>query len=274
VSEIRPAAVAGTWYSGKADDLAAEVDGYLAAAAGAAAVPNPVALIAPHAGLMYSGPVAAYAYRQLLDRSVDTLVLVGPSHFVAFDGVALYARGGFAMPLGVAEIDESFAHDLLTHTTIVHEDRGPHRREHSLEMQLPFVSRLAPRARIVPLLIGRQTEETARALGDVLGRLAFNRNVVLVASTDLSHYENATRARQLDAVVLDHVSRFDPEGLQSALDQNPHHACGGGPAVAVMRAARALGATRSVVLHYADSGDISGDKSSVVGYMAAAFGRS
>ena len=274
MSEIRQAAVAGTWYSARADELASDVDGYLAAASGVAAVPDLVALIAPHAGLMYSGPVAAHAYRQLLDKSVETFVLVGPSHFVAFDGVALYARGGFASPLGVAEIDEPFAHDLLTETALVHEDRGPHRREHSLEMQLPFVSRLAPLARIVPLLIGRQTEETARELGDVLGRLALNRNIVLIASTDLSHYENATRARQLDSVVLEHISRFDPDGLQSSLNENPHHACGGGPAVAVMRAARALGAARGVVLHYADSGDVSGDKSSVVGYMAAAFGRS
>jgi hypothetical protein len=271
MSDIRPAAVAGSWYSANAEQLAGEVDGYLEAAAATPSLPNVVGLIAPHAGLMYSGPVAAHAYRQLRDRTIDTLVIVGPSHFVAFDGVAFYGRGGFASPLGVAEIDDAFASDLMAATAVIHEDRGPHRREHSLEMQLPFVRRVAPQARIVPLLVGHQTEATATALSDALGKVGRNKSVVLIASTDLSHYENATTARALDTVVLHQVEKFDPDGLQAALLNNPQHACGGGPAVAVMRAARALGATRSAVLNYADSGDVSGDKSSVVGYMAAAM---
>jgi MEMO1 family protein len=270
MSDLRPAAVAGTWYSARGDELAGEVDEYLDAVT-TPSVANLVALIAPHAGLMYSGPVAAHAYRQLRGRAVETLVIVGPSHFVAFDGVAVYSKGGFASPLGVAEIDEAFASDLIAATPIAHDDRGPHRREHSLEMQLPFIRRVAPQAKIVPLLVGHQTAETAVALGEALATIARHRTVVLVASTDLSHYENASTAHALDAVVLEHVRTFDPDGLQSALKTNPHHACGGGPAVAVMRAARALGATKSAVLHYADSGDVSGDKSSVVGYMAAAL---
>jgi MEMO1 family protein len=271
MSDIRPAAVAGSWYSANAEQLAGEVDGYLEAAAATMPISNVVALIAPHAGLMYSGPVAAHAYRQLHDRAIDTLVIVGPSHFVAFEGVAFYGKGGFASPLGVAEIDDVFASDLMAATTVIHEDRGPHRREHSLEMQLPFVRRVAPQARIVPLLVGHQTEATAFALSEALGQVCRNKSVVLIASTDLSHYENSTTARALDAVVLQQVRKFDPDGLQAALRNNPQHACGGGPAVAVMRAARALGATRSAVLNYADSGDVSGDKSSVVGYMAAAM---
>ena len=271
--DIRAAAVAGTWYPAEGDQLIREVDAYLKAAEGTPPVADLVALIAPHAGLMYSGPVAAHAYRQLLNRPIATIVLVGPSHFVAFDGVALYAHGGFDSPCGVARIDESFARDLLAATPIVHEDRGPHRREHSLEMQMPFLRRVAPESAIVPLLIGHQTEETARALGDALGSLARDRSTVLIASTDLSHYENATVAHGLDAVVLEHIRRFDPDGLQLSLQKNPRHACGGGPTVAVMQAARGLGATQSTVLYYGDSGDVSGDKSSVVGYMAAVMSR-
>src|SRR5580765_8836435 len=171
MSEIRPAAVAGTWYSANADQLAREVDAYLDAAAATPPVADLVALIAPHAGLMYSGPVAAHAYRQLVNRPIATIVLVGPSHFVAFEGVALYARGGFDAPCGVARIDEAFARELLAAAPIVHENRGPHRREHSLEMQMPFLRRVAPESTIVPLLIGHQTEETARALGDALATL-------------------------------------------------------------------------------------------------------
>src|SRR5262245_10402267 len=273
MSDIRPTAVAGTWYPADANRLTREVDQYLAAATRTPPVSQLVSIIAPHAGLMYSGPVAAHAYHQLQHRRVDTIVIVGPSHFIAFDGVALYARGGFASPLGIAPIDEAFAQELLAATPVVHEDPGVHRKEHSLEMQLPFVRRVAPGSAIVPLLIGQQTEATARELGEVLGQLARTRSTVLVASTDLSHYEDAQTAQDLDQVVLEHVRAFDPDGLQSSLRKNPHHACGGGAAVAVMRAARALGATKGLVLHYADSGDVSGDKSSVVGYMAAALSR-
>jgi AmmeMemoRadiSam system protein B len=139
-------------------------------------------------------------------------------------------------------------------------------------MQLPFLQRVAPRTKIVPLVMGRQTADTARGLGDALGDVLRGRKAVLIASTDLSHYHDAATAARLDAVVVDHVSRFDPGGLQRALDARPEHACGGGPAVAVMRAAHHLGARDAVVLKYADSGDVSGDKSAVVGYLAAALG--
>jgi len=273
---IRRAAVAGTWYPGTAPALAAAVDGYLAGIGGEAAghLAELVALIAPHAGLMYSGPVAAHAYRQLRDRSVSLVVLVGPSHFLTFEGVSIYRAGGFDTPLGVAEIDEECASAIMAAAPIVHERAAAHVREHSLEMQLPFLKRVAPAARIVPLVVGRQTAETARALGEALGAVLKGRNALLVASTDLSHYHDAATAARLDGVVIDHVSRFDADGLQRALDGGAEHACGGGPLVAVMRAARHLGARDAVILRYADSGDVSGDKSTVVGYLAAALGNS
>ena len=271
---IRRASVAGTWYPGAAPALAAAVDRYLAAADGQAAgdLTDLVALIAPHAGLMYSGAVAAHAYRQLRDRPVGLVVLVGPSHFLAFEGVAIYRAGGFETPLGVADVDEECAAAIMAAAPIVHERPAAHAREHSLEMQLPFLKRVLPAARIVPLIVGRQTAETARALGDALGAVLEGRNAVLVASTDLSHYHDAATAARLDAVVINHVSNFDADGLQAALDAEPEHACGGGPTVAVLRAARHLGARDAVILRYADSGDVSGDKSAVVGYLAAALG--
>ncbi|PYR31084.1 MAG: AmmeMemoRadiSam system protein B [Acidobacteria bacterium] len=231
-----------------------------------------VGLVAPHAGLMYSGPVAAYAYRLLRQRAFDVAVLVGPSHFVGFDGVSIHPSGGFETPLGVALIDEECAAALMRATPIVREHPAAHAREHSLEMQLPFLQRLAPEAKIVPLVMGFQTAETARALGDALAVAIARKKALLVASTDLSHYHDAATASRLDAVVIDHVSRFDVDGLQATLDARPEHACGGGPLVAVMRAARQVGARDAVVLRYADSGDVSGDKTAVVGYLAAAFG--
>jgi MEMO1 family protein len=271
MTAIRPAAVAGSWYPGSAHGLTAAVDRYLADAQRDVAG-DLVALVAPHAGLKYSGPVAARAYRLLRDRRFDVVVLVGPSHFVGFDGVAIVRSGGFETPLGVAAIDADVAEAIAAATRVVRDHEAAHRSEHSLEMQLPFVQRLAPQARIVPLVMGYQTGDTAYALGDALARALAGRHALVVASTDLSHYHDAATAARLDAVVVDCVDRFDADGLQQALDRRPEHACGGGPTVAVMRAAKALGARDAIVLDRADSGDISGDKSAVVGYMAAALG--
>jgi hypothetical protein len=248
------------------------VDRHLARVSEPAPVGELVALIAPHAGLMYSGPVAAHAYSLLRDRSFDVAILVGPSHFSAFDGVAAWPGTGFETPCGLARIDQNLVGELTAASPLIRAHPAPHVREHSLEMQLPFLQRLSPSLPIVPLLVGDQTADTARALGDALAAAAGGRRALLVASSDLSHYHDAATARRLDAVVLDCVSRFDPDALQAALDRRPDHACGGGPMVAVMRAARLRGAADAVVLGYADSGDVSGDKSSVVGYMAAAFG--
>jgi MEMO1 family protein len=270
---VRKSPIAGSWYPGSRAALIQAVDRCLESAdrTGQNIEGNLVALVAPHAGLMYSGPVAAHAYRLLRGRRFDTAVLVGPSHFVAFEGVAVVSTGGFETPLGIAAIDAGCAAAVTGATGIVREYEAAHRREHSLEMQLPFLQRVMPEAAIVPLLMGHQTEAAARALGDGLAAALDGRRALLVASTDLSHYHDAATAARLDAVVIDCVARFDADGLQAALDRQPEHACGGGPTVAVMRAAKLLGARSAVVLNRADSGAVSGDLSAVVGYMAAAF---
>jgi AmmeMemoRadiSam system protein B len=273
-ASIRRAAVAGSWYPGTAPALAAALERQLASV-GEGPRGDLVALVAPHAGLAYSGPVAAHAYRLLRGRRFDVTVLVGPSHFVGFDGVAVYSSAGgagFETPFGIAPIDAECTTALLRATPLVREHAAAHAREHSLEMQLPFLQHVAPDSQIVPLVMGYQTADTARTLGDALAYVLKGRNALLIASTDLSHYHDAATAAALDAVVIDSVERFDHEALQRALDVRPEHACGGGPTVAVMRAAGLLGARDAVVLNYADSGDVSGDKASVVGYMAAALG--
>jgi AmmeMemoRadiSam system protein B len=268
---VRKPAVAGSWYPGTPSALAAAVDRHLAGTTRDLSG-DLVALIAPHAGLMYSGPVAAHAYRLLRGRRFDVAVLVGPSHFVGFDGVSVYMAGGFETPFGVVPIDEACARALMDATPIAREHPQAHAREHSLEMQLPFLQHLAPDVPIVPLVMGYQTANTAQALGDALSAVLRGRTALLVASTDLSHYRDARTAAELDGVVVDCVARFDADALQHALTREPNHACGGGPTVSVMRAASRLGARDAVVLKYADSGDVSGDKSAVVGYLAAAFG--
>ena len=272
---VRVSAVAGTWYPADPDVLAREVDGYLETVKPVVST-DVSALIAPHAGLIYSGPVGAYAYRAVQGRAYDVAVLVGPSHFVGFDGVSVYPRGAFATPFGQCEIDSSLAERMLHGSEIIVEYPRAHGREHSLEMQLPFLCRVLPNTRIVPIVMGFQTPATIIGLADVLAATLNGTRALLVASTDLSHYFDAEAAARLDARVVELVNQFDWEGLLSELERYPEHergryvACGGGPAVAVMRAARALGATRSTVLKRGDSSDVSGDKTHVVGYLAAA----
>jgi AmmeMemoRadiSam system protein B len=161
---MRPAAVAGTWYPGTAAALADAVDMYLGSTT-REVTGDLVALVAPHAGLVYSGPVAAHAYRLLAGRTFDVAVIVGPSHFVSFDGVAVSAAGGFNTPFGVVRVDTEITAALLDASPIVREHAQAHAREHSIEMQLPFLRRVAPQTAIVPLVMGRQTADTAQTLG-------------------------------------------------------------------------------------------------------------
>ena len=275
--DVRPSAVAGSWYPSTGARLSEAVDAHLASAVLDEVVACPRAIIAPHAGLMYSGPVAAYAYRLVRQCPYAAAVLVGPSHFVGFKGVSIWPRGEWDTPLGAVKVADALADVLAAESSVIIEHPAAHGREHSLEMQLPFVARLLPRVPIVPLVMGYQQRETAMALGDVLARTITSyqtRNpgdILLVASSDLSHYEDAATASRLDASVARYVEAFDADGLMDALEREPRHACGGGPMVSVLHAAALLGGTRARVLRYADSGDVSGDKSSVVGYMAAAI---
>ena len=276
---VRPPAVAGSWYPDQPERLAGDVDEYIGAADVDADVPAPMAIVAPHAGLRYSGPVAAYGYTVARRARVRTIVLVGPSHFIPFRGVSIWRAGAWQTPFGPVAVDEALASAIVAQGRDIIERPDAHGREHSLEMQMPFIAHLLPGVSIVPLVMGYQTRDAAFGLGDAIARAVAahtasrgaDSGVLLVASSDLSHYEDAVTAGRMDAVVLKHVEALDPMGLMDALEREPRHACGGGPMVAVLHAARRLGAEQARVLHYADSGDVSGDKSAVVGYMAAAM---
>src|SRR5258708_7241399 len=227
---------------------------------------------------MFSGPVGAYAYKAAAGSGpFDTVILAGPSHFVAFDGVALYPSGAFDSPLGPAPVDEQLGAALMAASPLIQSLPEAHRREHSLEMQLPFIRRLLPDAAIVPLVMGYQTRATIRGLADALARVGGDR-ILLVASTDLSHYFDAQTAEALDGRVADCVAACDPERLLQVFEEYPEAergrfvACGGGPAIAVMLAARARAAQHGRVLQYMHSGQISRDNSVVVGYLAGALG--
>ncbi|MCE2515199.1 MAG: AmmeMemoRadiSam system protein B [Acidobacteria bacterium] len=271
---VRPAAMAGSWYPQEPDRLAAEVDRHLREA-DQAPRPGVRALIAPHAGLVFSGPVAAHAYAAVRGGAYDVAVLVGPSHRVGFDGVALDEHDAFDTPLGPVPVDAAAGLRLRAASTVIVRNTEAHRREHSLELQLPFLRRVLPDTPIVPLVIGFQRRATILALADALAIALSGARSLLVASTDLSHYFDAGRAAALDARVVDCVDRFDADALLAEFERYPEHergryvACGGGAAIAVMRAARALGANHGQVLVRSDSAAVSGDLQRVVGYLAA-----
>jgi hypothetical protein len=275
-SPLHRSRIAGTWYPGSREVLARTVRDLLERAPTPPALPPLLALISPHAGLVYSGPVAAAGYR-LLDRfRFDTAILVGPSHFASFSGASVWASGAFETPLGRVPIDEAIAAALLEGDPQLEFLPRPHEIEHSLEMQLPFLQILAPEMAIVPVLMGGQSrgevDRVAEALASAVARATGR--ILLIASSDLSHYLPAETAAQLDGLVLEQLNHFEPDRLMDLFERSPNHACGAGPMVAVLKAARQLGGQGARVLRYGDSGDVTGDKSSVVGYLSAAvFGK-
>lgn len=269
---VRQLAFAGTWYDDDPVRLARQLDLWLEEAP--AVQREVVALVAPHAGLRYSGRIAAASYKALAGRSLEAVVLVGPSHYVAFRGCAMLRAGAMATPWGPLPIHTALADDLLSATALVaHERRDVHDQEHSLELHLPLLARVQPDVPVVPILMGEQTRRVAESLADALAATLAGRAVVVAASSDLSHFQSREIARRLDAVVLDCLDRRDAGGLMGVLERDPGHACGGGPMVAALGAAVALGADAGGVRQYGDSGDASGDVARVVGYASAVWTR-
>ncbi|MBU0490962.1 MAG: AmmeMemoRadiSam system protein B [Chloroflexi bacterium] len=268
---IRKSAIAGSWYPGTPEALARDVDRCLGQVPAQTVLGDLVALVAPHAGYMYSGPVAAYAYRLLEGLTFDVVAVISPSHRAYYRDNAITELGQYWTPLGTVPVDEDLVAELARHAPVT---RVPQDAEHALEIQLPFLQRtLTEGWSLLPIMMGDHGLPACRSLAQGLATVLQGRRALLVASTDLSHFHNEATAHRLDQVVVDQVNAFDPVGLADALAANRCEACGGGPTVAVMLAAQSLGATHAQVLRYATSADVSGDRSSVVGYLAAAITR-
>ena len=269
-AQVRESVIAGSWYPGDAAVLRRQIETFLNAVPVKENEGRLVALISPHAGYPYSGPVAAYAYKLLRGRKFDTVVIVAPSHHAAFNGVSVYDRGGYRTPLGLVPLDAAFIDALKKAEPSIRYVPEAHLQEHAVEIQLPFIQTVMPGFKLVPLVMGDQSLSTCRKLADALAACAKNKSVLLLASSDLSHYHSRKEAQPLDGRAALRVSKFDSDGLFADLAKGKCEACGGGPIVSVLMAARKLGAGRSEVLRTGDSGDATGDTSRVVGYMAAA----
>ena len=266
--DIRRSVIAGTWYPGTKAELARTVDGFLDNVKREELGGELMGLIAPHAGYVYSGQVAAYAYKQLEGLDFPIVAIVSPVHRMFVGRLAVTAKRYYETPLGLVEVDGELVDALDEAVGLNRVERDD---EHSLEIQLPFLQRVLGRFKLLPVMMGDQSLPACRALGEALAGVLRGRRALLVASTDLSHFHPYDTAVRLDRVVLDHIEKFDPEGLALDLERGRCEACGGGPVIAVMLAAKALGANRARVLKYANSGDVTGDRWQVVGYMAGAI---
>jgi len=278
----RPPAVAGLFYPADASGLRAQVNACLEQPKGASPPGEPVALIVPHAGYTYSAGVAGHAYRQIRGKHFDTVVVIGPSHRMSFRGVALSGADFWDTPLGQVPVDRAATEALAKADRDAEVLDEAHLGEHSVEVQLPFLQTVLKDFQLLPLLMSDFSESNCSALAKALAEWARGRSVLLVASTDMSHYPAYDEAVRVDKEVLKAIEAMDANAVAATCRKlvgagTPGLAtclCGEGPVKAVLMAARLLGADEAKVLHYANSGDIAGSpRDRVVGYCAVALYR-
>ena len=280
LQKVRRPAVAGSFYPADPQELSAMIDDMLAHA-----TPSPVdgailAAVAPHAGYPYSGPVAAWTFAALKGHKYSRVVVIAPSHYVAFGFSSIYDGDAYETPLGTIPIDKEFAHQLTKLSPTIRFSEQGHTPtsaggEHALEVELPWLRRVLGNFELVPVVMGDQSYESSRALGVALAKLIQAEknpgDTLILASSDLSHYHPYDQAETLDRKTLHALESWDFFSMSRNFETRTWEACGGAPIVATMIAAERMGANKTQVLRYANSGDTAGDKSRVVGYSADLF---
>ncbi|MCL4488761.1 MAG: AmmeMemoRadiSam system protein B [Chloroflexi bacterium] len=278
---LRPSPIAGTWYPGSAEELAETVDALVARAEYLPTDDELIALISPHAGYPYSGQTAATAFRQLADRQYDLVVLLGPSHYADYGACAITSKKYYATPLGAVELDEPFIAKLTRRLDVTRVSRD---KEHSLEIQLPFLQRMLSHFSLVPImmsvpfyLVGEAALEPCRQLGAALVEAAEGRRMLLVASSDLSHLDDYAEVKARDTQTAVLLEAYDIPALVDYMWRDHEcRACGDAPIITALIAAKSLGANRARVLRLTNSGEVTGIQvpgQYTVGYMAAAIYR-
>jgi len=282
---IRRPAVAGAFYAGSKGALRRQIEWCFNHELGPGEVPEPsegplkslLALVCPHAGYMYSGPVAAHSYARLAEEGrPDVAIILGPNHTGFGSAVAISVGGVWRTPLGDVEIDTAVAEAIMDRADVISADDEAHFYEHSIEVQLPFLQFLYGSGfKLVPICMMLQGIRTSSEVGSAIAGAVrdLSLNAIIIASTDLTHYEPQSAAERKDRAVIEAIERLDVPGLYRAVEELPVTMCGFGPTAAAMVAAKELGAKKGELLKYATSGDITGDKSSVVGYASIALVR-
>ena len=273
IAPVRPSPIAGTWYEGNPQALARAVDQYLDQAELPELPGKVIAVIAPHAGHIYSGPVAGYAFAAVRGRSFDVVAVLSPMHQPYFEPLLTTAHAAYGTPLGEVPVDQAAVSDLdarlrqsLGHGLTA----AANDREHSLEIELPFLQRaLKGSFELLPVMVRAQSSRISQQLGEALAGTLQGRNALVVASTDLSHFYTQEQAVAFDSEMLRRIESFSPDDVFCAEAEQKGFACGLGALTAALWAAKALGGDTVKVLRHATSGDVTGDYSSVVGYGAA-----
>jgi AmmeMemoRadiSam system protein B len=271
--DVRPSPIAGQWYPGDLKQLSADVDRYIHEAKLPQLEGEVVAIVTPHAGHMYSGPVAGYAFAALKGYKPELVAVVSPMHYPYDDPLITTAHAAYETPLGIIPVDTEAVQmldELLEKELGYCMRRVRNDREHSLEIELPFLQRvIESEFKLLPVMVRDQSRRVTRTLGQCLAKTLRGRNALLVASTDLSHFYPVDIANELDAEMLRCIESFEPEAVIQAEEDGRGFACGRGALAAVLWAAKDLGADKVRILHHATSGEVTGDTSQVVGYGAA-----
>jgi AmmeMemoRadiSam system protein B len=274
--KVRQAGVAGGFYPSDPKVLTAMIDEMLAKATPPPITDPILAVVAPHAGYQYSGPVAAYTYAALKGHKFSRVVVIAPSHYEGFDFTSIYDGDAYETPLGTVPVDKVFARELAKMSpTMKLSERGHEPTsagaEHALEVQLPWLQRVLGDFQLVPIVMGDQSYENSRALGVALAKMIHGGDTLIVASSDLSHYHPYDDAEKIDHKTLKALEEWDYFSMSRNFQTRVWEACGGAPIVAAMIAAERMGANQAWVLKYANSGDTAGDHTRVVGYSADVF---
>ncbi|MBN1849443.1 MAG: AmmeMemoRadiSam system protein B [Deltaproteobacteria bacterium] len=271
-SDVRKPILAGTWYPRDKTTLIKSIQDFLSKTDIKGINGRLKAIVVPHAGYQYSGQIAAHAYRMLQGMDIQHVIMIGPSHRMGFRGVSVNMQAGYETPIGMVPVDLTLVRQLMKTHKIFRNIPEAHSQEHSLEIQLPFLQVVLSDFKMVPIIMGEQDFNTCKALAEVLATIIDPlQKTLILASSDLSHFHSDKEARELDMEFARHVRAMDPKGLRECLSSGTCEACGGGPVITALLAAKKLGADQANILCYGHSGEITGDNRRVVGYLSAAF---
>lgn len=259
----RRPAVAGQFYHSTASKLKSQVEQYIVKNS---SKEKAIGIISPHAGLMYSGYVAGAVYSSILFP--ETFIIIGPNHTGLGANISIMTSGEWEVPTGTFSVDERLGREIIKEAPALSEDAQAHAFEHSIEVQLPFISYFSDTVKIIPIAVMSASLEECRAIGEGIARAVktAGSDVLIVASSDMSHYVSDSVAKKLDGLAIGEVLKLDPEGLYNTVTAKRISMCGFMPATIMLYAAKALGAAEARLVKYATSGDVSGDYEHVVGY--------
>ena len=274
MANIREPVVAGSFYPANPKSLSQQVRGFLSQAEPKKVDGEIKAIVSPHAGYIYSGGVAAYGYKLLQDLDYDLVTVISPSHRTYFSGLSVWDGEAYRTPLGLIEVAREEVRELINSYEFIGYHPQAHLQEHALEVQLPFLQEALEGFKLIPIVMGDQSYQLCQAASHALAETLKGKKALLVASSDLSHYHSYEEAKNLDQVVIEDIKSFDPKKLGEDLSRGRCEACGGGAIITAMISSQLLGANGVEVLHYANSGDVVGDRAAVVGYLSAVIYRS